>query len=243
MDWFRHDYFAANDIKIRKLLRNYGECAYGAYWLIAELLFQQGGSASAQDVADTFELMSSPNMKDVLAESGLFQIAEDGSWSSKRVRKEIEYLNECRKKKSDAGKKGMASRWGQRDNGVITEHNSVITDDNTLITHDNTRPNLTLPNKEKNISNEISQKKGGWVKPSLSQIQAYCKERKNNVDAEEFYDFYESKGWMVGKNHMKDWRACIRTWEKTHSTQKATTPRKDYSDVGVQPIKPMDWKV
>lgn len=53
-----------------------------------------------------------------------------------------------------------------------------------------------------------------FVPPTLEQVQDYCKERGNNVDAERFIDFYESKGWMVGKNKMKDWKACVRTWEK-----------------------------
>ena len=39
-------------------------------------------------------------------------------------------------------------------------------------------------------------------------------ERKNNIDPNQFYDFYESKNWFVGKNKMKDWQAAIRTWER-----------------------------
>lgn len=51
-------------------------------------------------------------------------------------------------------------------------------------------------------------------KPTLEEVAAYCKERNNNVDPQRFIDFYESKGWKVGKTPMKDWKACIRTWEK-----------------------------
>jgi|TARA_R100000093_G_scaffold66978_1_gene38249 hypothetical protein len=51
-------------------------------------------------------------------------------------------------------------------------------------------------------------------KPKLSEVKDYCFERNNNIDAEAFIDFYESKGWMVGKNKMKDWKAAVRTWEK-----------------------------
>lgn len=53
-----------------------------------------------------------------------------------------------------------------------------------------------------------------FVKPVLEEIEVYCKERNNNVDAQRFFDFYESKGWKVGNQPMKDWRACVRTWEK-----------------------------
>ena len=57
-------------------------------------------------------------------------------------------------------------------------------------------------------------KRKRFEKPTLSQITQYCLERNNNVNAEQFYDYYESNGWKVGKNSMKDWKACVRTWER-----------------------------
>jgi predicted phage replisome organizer len=54
-----------------------------------------------------------------------------------------------------------------------------------------------------------------FVKPTLEEVQNYCKERNNRVNAQRFIDYYESKGWTVGKNSpMKDWKACVRTWEQ-----------------------------
>ena len=53
-----------------------------------------------------------------------------------------------------------------------------------------------------------------FQKPSRSDVVTYCKERRNYVDPVRFYDYYEANGWMVGKNHMKDWRAAVRTWER-----------------------------
>ena len=66
-------------------------------------------------------------------------------------------------------------------------------------------------NKE-SISKDIPKK--SFIKPTIDEIKEYCLERNNNVDAERFYNFYESKDWYVGKNKMKDWKACIRTWEQ-----------------------------
>ena len=57
-------------------------------------------------------------------------------------------------------------------------------------------------------------KRKRFEKPTLSQITQYCLERNNNVNAEQFYDYYESNGWKVGKNSMKDWKACVRIWER-----------------------------
>ena len=54
-----------------------------------------------------------------------------------------------------------------------------------------------------------------FVKPTVEEVRAYCNERHNMVDANQFWDFYESKGWMVGRNPMKDWKAAVRgQWEK-----------------------------
>lgn len=53
-----------------------------------------------------------------------------------------------------------------------------------------------------------------FVKPTIKDITAYCQERKNAVDAQRFWDYYESVGWRVGKNPMRDWRAAVRTWER-----------------------------
>ena len=53
-----------------------------------------------------------------------------------------------------------------------------------------------------------------FTPPSLEEVKAYCQERGNKVDPDRFLDFYASKGWMVGKNRMKDWRAAVRNWER-----------------------------
>ena len=53
-----------------------------------------------------------------------------------------------------------------------------------------------------------------FSKPTVEEVAAYCKERNNNVDPQRFWDFYEAKGWKIGKSPMKDWKACVRTWKK-----------------------------
>ena len=53
-----------------------------------------------------------------------------------------------------------------------------------------------------------------FKKPTIQEVNEYCIERNNSVNPETFIDFYESNGWKVGKNPMKDWKACVRTWEK-----------------------------
>lgn len=71
-----------------------------------------------------------------------------------------------------------------------------------------------------------------FTKPTAEDVKAYCVKQGYHIDPQEFVDFYESKGWMVGKNHMKDWQACVRTWEKNHfgqETSRASESRHDWN--------------
>jgi hypothetical protein len=76
------------------------------------------------------------------------------------------------------------------------------------------------------VNNKKEVKK--FQKPTIDEINEYCIERKNGINANAFYDFYESKDWMVGKNKMKDWKACIRTWEQRKKEDKSNGNIKDF---------------
>ena len=71
-------------------------------------------------------------------------------------------------------------------------------------------------NETKEKDANASKKK--FAPPTLEEVEAYCKERGNTVDAAQFIDFYASKGWLVGKVVMKDWKAAVRTWERNRTT-------------------------
>lgn len=93
--------------------------------------------------------------------------------------------------------------------------------------------NNNIDNNKKVDGNKLpSTKKGGsstrFVKPTIEQIEAYIKEKNLHFGAEQFFDYYESKGWMVGSNHMKDWKAACRTWEhKRNSQEKKEEPTEE----------------
>lgn len=65
--------------------------------------------------------------------------------------------------------------------------------------------------KEESVGGEKAKR---FYPPTLDEVKQYCEERKNNIDPMAFIDFYSSKGWMIGKNRMKDWKAAVRTWER-----------------------------
>ena len=75
--------------------------------------------------------------------------------------------------------------------------------------------------------------KGRFARPTVNEIKDYCLERNNAIDADRFFDFYESKGWLVGKNKMKCWKSSIRTWEKraNDSTGKVQIKKRMEKDV------------
>lgn len=83
--------------------------------------------------------------------------------------------------------------------------------DNKQITNNQQTNNkqITTTNNEKNEKNE----KKLFIRPSLQEVEQYCTDRNNNINAQYFMSYYDAKGWMIGKNKVKDWKACIRTWE------------------------------
>ena len=77
--------------------------------------------------------------------------------------------------------------------------------------------------EEKSIEEKREEPSRRFTPPSLSEVESYCSERKNGIDANNFINFYSAKGWLVGKNKMKDWKAAIRTWESRNKESKSTS--------------------
>ena len=68
---------------------------------------------------------------------------------------------------------------------------------------------------DKEIDKDKEKYKRSFTKPTLEEVQAYCTERGRGVDPQKWFDYYSSNGWKVGKNPMKDWKAAVRTWERS----------------------------
>ena len=81
--------------------------------------------------------------------------------------------------------------------------------------------------KDKDYDKDESIKKAPrrFAPPSVEEVVSYCRERKNGVDAQRFVDFYASKGWKVGNNPMKDWKAAVRTWEGRDKEKQAASAK------------------
>lgn len=117
------------------------------------------------------------------------------------------------RRKAKSGKDGGSKKANGKQNGSKQEANCKQEEDES--------------EKEKEKEGEIENEcypptplSGGtkakrFIPPTVDEVAAYCQERGNGLDPEAFVDFYASKGWMVGKNPMKDWKAAVRTWERS----------------------------
>lgn len=84
-------------------------------------------------------------------------------------------------------------------------------------------------NKKKNTKKKTTTKT--FKKPTVEEIKQYCIERKNNIDPEHFFDYYEANGWKVGKNSMKDWKASVRTWERSSYKNNSSNSSKSSNNI------------
>ena len=115
-----------------------------------------------------------------------------------------------------------------------------------------TKPNESHKVKENNIKennvNISPMEKKRFTPPTLEEVTEYCRERGNNVNPQTFIDFYSSKGWRVGNQPMKDWKACVRTWEQRDKKPIKLLPahdfeQRDYSDDQEQAMERLlNWK-
>lgn len=90
--------------------------------------------------------------------------------------------------------------------------------------------------KEIEISKDISTKKSTFVPPSVEEVKEYCLSVGSQVDAEMFVAFYESKGWLVGKNKMKSWKSAIVTWEKRNNLKRVDPKQTIVTETAEEPV-------
>lgn len=84
--------------------------------------------------------------------------------------------------------------------------------------------NVEIKNKKEPPNSPPRGKRERFTPPSVDEVAAFCLERKNGIDPDEFVSFYASKGWKVGTSPMKDWRAAVVTWEKKRAKTEGPEP-------------------
>ena len=119
-------------------------------------------------------------------------------------RKQIDRANEISSVRAMAGANGVKQREANKSKQKQTEANESKPPNNN-----------NNENKEEKENDKVGiTARARFTPPTAEEVAAYCRERGNRVNPRKFVDFYTSKGWRVGKEPMKDWRACVRTWEQ-----------------------------
>lgn len=137
------------------------------------------------------------------------------------IDKNNEKWEEERQKRSEAGRLGGLKKAKNQQDSSDTKQNQAMLSNVKECQAELSNAKERLANQAVyvNVSDNVNDKekekrKRTFIKPTVEEVQNYCRERRNNVNAENFMNFYESKGWKVGNTPMKDWKACVRTWEQ-----------------------------
>ena len=179
--------------------------------------------------------------------TSMVKLAEKWKWSRPTV---VKFLNLLEKDK-------MITRSSDNTKTLITIENYEIYQDfsdsdlqptlqpllqPTLQQGCNPINNPLYTNKnDKNVNNDKNVKNNNsFVSPSVEEVKNYLKSVGSKVDAEAFVAFYESKGWMIGKNKMKSWKSAIVTWEKRNGL-KRETPKKVEVEICEEIYEGDDW--
>lgn len=113
-----------------------------------------------------------------------------------------------------------AREISRKSSSKYRERRKLLISDVTVTSRDGTDIDRDI-DIEEDIKKESTGVKGDsrprFSPPSIDDVRSYCQERGNGIDPERFIDFYAAKNWMVGKNKMTDWKACVRTWERRDS--------------------------
>jgi hypothetical protein len=214
--WFRLHHDLLDDPRVQKLpadvFKTYINCL-----CLASKKGKDGTIGTIEDVS--FALRET---KEVFHER-FMALQEVGLIVSSATNSETFLVPQWKKKQYKSDTSTERVRRHRNANKTVTEtlvkHPDTDTDTDTD-TYTDIEKGLAIipPEKKKRAKN--------FVPPTIIEVIGYCNERDNFVDAEKFINFYDSKGWMIGKNKMKDWKAAVRTWEQKSKQEAGDQNRK-----------------
>lgn len=196
--YFPHDYNAKSDDKIKDLIFDLGWTGYGIYWAVVEDLYNNANAMRTNYDRISHDLKTDvETIKKVINNYGLFKIKGE-IFYSESIKKRLQE----REQKSTKAKLSASYRWNKDDanaNRTQTERNAI-------------KERKGKENKG-NIKKEIDKEKIVFRIPEIEEIKKYFIEKKSSeFEAEKYFNFYQSKGWMVGKSKMKNWQAAANGW-------------------------------
>jgi len=158
---------------------------------------------------------------------------KDGTWQGIDINKG-QFITSYGKISSDTGISLQTVRTLLKKFENTNEINTQTTNKYTVVTickyadyqSEETEANTQLTNNQQSTNKQLTTNKNDkkekklFIPPTFNDVLEYCMIEKMNVDINKFVNFYESKGWMVGKNKMKDWKAAVRNWNKSKQPDK-----------------------
>ena len=180
---------------------------HGAYTLLIDSCYDREEFPTLDDAIDWCWASTQEEVDAVTFVLNKFFDLKDGVFVQKRISQELAQYH----KNADTNKRIAIDRETKR-REKSTKREQLV---NEAITNGHEAP----PNQEPLTINQeplTNKKTTRFTPPSLEEVKSYCSERKNNINPQSFIDHYESNGWMRGKAKIKDWKACVRTWEKNH---------------------------
>lgn len=211
--YFKHDSNSRNDEKLLSVRMKYGMEGYGIYWAILEKLRDDPEFMMKTDYSlIAWDLRVEASMvQSVVEDFSLFHFTDDGRFYSERMLRDMSTWKEIKRVRSEAGRKSAEARQNSKGGTNVEQMlNTCLTNAEQKGVEEPAKP--TPP-----ASEEPKQKTIRFVPPTLDEVKAYAAERGGKVDPVRWFNFYQSKGWMIGKNKMKDWHAAFRTWERDNT--------------------------
>lgn len=149
-----------------------------------------------------------------LVEKGLL-IKEDVYNNGVKACKYRCFLDACAGENSSPGVVKNLQRGGEKTSpGVVKKLHQGVENSSPNNIRDNIPDNIPDKKEIGGQAPSAPEKTTRFKPPTVEEVAAYCLERGNQVDAQRFVDYYTANGWMRGKTKIKDWRACVRTWER-----------------------------
>ena len=200
MEYFSHDYKARHDRKLVNLLMKKGAEGIGIFWCIIEMLYEDGGRINTSEYERiTFELRSNyDTVKSVIEDFKLFKIDGEHFYSESV----LDRLKQ-RSDKSAKARESISKRWEKSKNtDVIRTYN----DGNTK-KESKGKEKREVKNRTRTI----------FVEPTIPElysefIKRGLSEKLSIREAEGFFNFYKTKGWIVGKSKMVSWPHAVAGW-------------------------------
>lgn len=170
-----------------------------------------------------------------IMEYGLNDVEPETNGVEKTVFLLVKPQIDANNRRYENGKRGGSSSKGKSETKPEPKANQSGTKVEPNVNQNGTKhePNVNVnvnvnDNVKENTLKSVKEKR--FAPPTLENVMGYCQEMGYSIDTQRFIDFYESKGWMVGKNKMKDWKAAVRNWARQDKEQGKTAVKSSTSN-------------